>query len=325
MEVSEELAPAANRVQRTIAAHHLLPSRNLLLRTVQAVIMISAEAPLCCPLLRRAISYFSASVSITQIAIRSDFRQPQSAGLFQLAVVIVPDNRLQPIEPEGQRAVALLRIAVMYNGLPLAAPIRRAMPPTSSKLMARWPPMTEITAILSQIESGDPAAADHLLSLVYTELRRLATAKLAQEKPGQTLQATALVHEAWLRLVGGDRQQSWNGRNHFFAAAAEAMRRILVEQARRKNTAKHGGDWQRIELRDECGVGGGLPQIDLLALDEALSHLEKVDGRAAEIVKLRFFGGLSMSEAAAALDVSLATAENDWAYAKGWLKYRLSD
>ncbi len=185
--------------------------------------------------------------------------------------------------------------------------------------------MTEVTAILSQIEAGDPAAADRLLPLVYEELRKLAAAKLAQEKPGQTLQATSLVHEAWIRLVGGDRQHSWNGRNHFFAAAAEAMRRILVEQARRKNAAKHGGDWQRIELRDQCGVGGGTPQIDLLALDEALSHLEKVDGRAAEIVKLRFFGGLTMPEAAAALDISLATAENDWAYAKGWLKYRLSD
>lgn len=185
--------------------------------------------------------------------------------------------------------------------------------------------MTEVTTILSQIESGDPAAAEKLLPLVYEELRKLAAAKLGQEKPGQTLQATALVHEAWLRLVGGDRQHSWNGRNHFFAAAAEAMRRILVEQARRKNAAKHGGDWQRIELRDQCGVGGDTPQIDLLALDEALSHLGRVDCRAAEIVKLRFFGGLTMPEAAAALGVSLATAENDWAYAKGWLKYRLSD
>jgi len=182
--------------------------------------------------------------------------------------------------------------------------------------------MTDVTQILSRIESGDPSAADQLLPLVYDELRRLAARRLAQEKPGQTLQATALVHEAYVRLVDGDRAQHWNSRGHFFAAAAEAMRRILVDQARHKRSQRRGGNYQRIELSSvEPAVRAN--QLDMLALDEALQLAER-DPRAAELVKLRFFAGLTVSEAATALAVSIATAENDWAYAKSWLRLQLS-
>jgi len=183
--------------------------------------------------------------------------------------------------------------------------------------------MNDVTQILSQIDSGDPTAAERLLPLVYDELRRLASYRLAHEKPGQTLQATALVHEAYLRLVDGEKGQHWNSRGHFFGAAAEAMRRILVDQARQKRSQRRGGNNQRIEL---TAVEPALPinQVDVLALDEALHTLTERDPRAAELVKLRFFAGLTVSEAADALSVSVATAENDWAYAKSWLKLQLS-
>jgi RNA polymerase sigma factor (TIGR02999 family) len=184
--------------------------------------------------------------------------------------------------------------------------------------------MDHVTHILSAIEQGDPQAAEQLLPLVYDELRRLATARLAQEKPGQTLQATALVHEAYLRLVDGEEAQRWNSRGHFFAAAAEAMRRILVENARRKKTAKAGGHQRRVALSDvEPAVEE--PRVDLLALDEALALLEAKDKRKAEVVKLRFFAGLTNAQAAEALGISPATAENDWAYAKTWLRVTMRD
>lgn len=183
--------------------------------------------------------------------------------------------------------------------------------------------MTDVTQILSQIESGDPMAAEQLLPLVYEELRKLAAANLIREKPGQTLQATALVHEAYLRLLGSNDGQHWNSRGHFFGAAAEAMRRILVDQARHKRSDRSGGNFQRIEL---TAVEPAAPvnQVDLLALDEALDKLAARDPRAAEVVKLRFFAGLTVPEAATTLGVSVATAENDWAYAKSWLKLQLS-
>jgi RNA polymerase sigma factor (TIGR02999 family) len=184
--------------------------------------------------------------------------------------------------------------------------------------------MADVTHILSQIESGDPSAAEQLLPLVYDELCKLAAAKLAQERPGQTLQATALVHEAYLRLVDVDQAQHWNSRGHFFGAAAEAMRRILIEQARRKASLKAGGQRQRLDLSDVAPEIQG-PQFDLLALDAALDELTAHDFRAAALVKLRFFAGLTMSQAADVLGVSLATVENDWAYAKSWLRLQISD
>jgi RNA polymerase sigma factor (TIGR02999 family) len=183
--------------------------------------------------------------------------------------------------------------------------------------------MTDVTHILSAIEQGDPRAAEQLLPLVYSELRRLAAQKLAQEKPGQTLQATALVHDAYLRLVGKGDEQPWNSRGHFFAAAAEAMRRILVENARRKRRPKHGGDRQRIDLDEALSVVEA-PSDDLLALDEALSRLEATDPLAAKLVKLRFFTGLSMPQAAEALGLPLRSAERNWTYAKAWLHRALS-
>jgi RNA polymerase sigma factor (TIGR02999 family) len=183
--------------------------------------------------------------------------------------------------------------------------------------------MSDVTQILSRIEAGDPTAAEQLLPLVYDELRKLAAYRMTQEKPGQTLQATALVHEAYVRLVAGCQAQSWNSRGHFFAAAAEAMRRILVDQARHKHSQRRGGEFQRIELSAvEPAVREN--QLDMLALDEALEQLAARDPRAAELVKLRFFAGLTVAEAANALAVSVATAENDWAYAKSWLKLQLS-
>ena len=191
-------------------------------------------------------------------------------------------------------------------------------------LSVRVPPMNEVTRVLSAIEGGDPHAAEQLLPLVYDELRKLAAQKLAQEKPGQTLEATALVHEAYIRLVDVDKAQHWNSRRHFFAAAAEAMRRILIERARRKASAKAGGELQRVDLSEiEPAIPG--PQLDVLALNTALEELEKTDARAASVVKLRFFTGMTIPEAANALGVSLATAENDWAYAKSYLRLKLSD
>jgi RNA polymerase sigma factor (TIGR02999 family) len=179
--------------------------------------------------------------------------------------------------------------------------------------------MKDVTRILSAIEQGDRHAAEQLLPLVYDELRRLAAQKLARDKPGQTLQATALVHEAYLRLVDSDTIQRWDSRGHFFAAAAEAMRRILVENARRKSTAKAGGGRRRVDLAEVEPVIEG-PRVDLLALDEALKQLEAKDPRKADLVKLRFFAGLTNQQAAEALGISTSTADNDWAYAKTWLR-----
>jgi RNA polymerase sigma factor (TIGR02999 family) len=178
--------------------------------------------------------------------------------------------------------------------------------------------MSEVTRILSAIEKGDHHAAEQLLPLVYDELRRLAALKMTQEKPGQTLQATALVHEAYLRLLGGDQAQQWDGRAHFFAAAAEAMRRILIENARRKKRLKHGGHLQRVDV-DAVELSVPLPDEELLALDEALDRLATVDLRAAQVVKLCFFVGLTQAEAARELGVSLSTAERLWGFARAWL------
>ena len=184
--------------------------------------------------------------------------------------------------------------------------------------------MSDVTRILSQIESGDPSAAELLLPLVYEELRKLAAARLAEEKPGQTLQATALVHEAYLRLVGdGEREQSWENHSHFFGAAAEAMRRILVESARRKQTHRAGVDWQRVDL-SQVEPEARQPSIDVLALNEALDKLESREPRKAAFVKLRYFAGLTNDQAAAALGISASTADNDWAYAKSWLRRELN-
>src|SRR5689334_16807271 len=178
--------------------------------------------------------------------------------------------------------------------------------------------MSEVTHILSAIEGGDPHAAEQLLPLVYEELRKLAAQKLAQEKPGQTLEATALVHEAYLRLVDVERAQHWNSRGHFFAAAAEAMRRILVDSARRKQTKKRGGGRARLDL-DQVAAATSERLDEVLDIDAALAGLADADPQAAELVKLRYFAGLSIPQAAAALGVSPRTADFLWAYARAWL------
>jgi RNA polymerase sigma factor (TIGR02999 family) len=183
--------------------------------------------------------------------------------------------------------------------------------------------MSEVTRILSAIEEGNPHAAEQLLPLVYDELRQLAAQKLAQEKPGQTLQATALVHEAYLRLVGVEKEQQWDSRGHFFAAAAEAMRRILVENARRKRRLRHGGDRKRLDL-DAAAPVAEAPADDLVDLDEALSRLGTTDVVAARLVTLRYFAGLSMAQAAEALGIPLRTAERNWTYARIWLHRELA-
>ena len=174
--------------------------------------------------------------------------------------------------------------------------------------------MSDVTRILSAIEQGDGQAADELLPLVYDELRKLAAAKLAHEKPGQTLQATALVHEAYIRLVDQSTAQQWDNSRHFFSVAAESMRRILVERARRKQSLKRGGDHDRVDLDDADPVVLPIACDDILGLEEALQKLEQKDGRKAELVKLRFFAGLTTAQAAQALGVSTTTAENDWTY-----------
>jgi RNA polymerase sigma factor (TIGR02999 family) len=179
--------------------------------------------------------------------------------------------------------------------------------------------MTEVTQLLSAMDRGDPQAAAELLPLVYDELRRLAAARLAGEQSGNTLQPTALVHEAYLRLVGSPDGDQWDHRGHFFAAAAEAMRRILIDDARRKATARHGGTMQRQAL-DPDAAATSEPREDLLALDEALDRLEAEDPLKAKLVKLRYFAGLSLAEAAAALDLSERTAGRHWAYARAWLR-----
>jgi RNA polymerase sigma factor (TIGR02999 family) len=185
-------------------------------------------------------------------------------------------------------------------------------------------PMSDVTRILSALEQGDRAAAGQLLPLVYDELRKLAAQRLAQEKPGQTLDATALVHEAYLRLVGGEPAAPWNSRGHFIAAAAEAMRRILVENARRKKTEKHGGKRQRIDFAQAEPITQADPGA-VLDLNEALTLLAGEDPEAAEVAKLRLFVGLSVEEAAQALSTSRANAYRQWAYARAWLHARLSD
>src|SRR6266536_1725848 len=178
--------------------------------------------------------------------------------------------------------------------------------------------MSEVTRILAAIEQGDPHASEQLLPLVYEELRRLAAQKLANEKPGQTLEATALVHEAYLRLVGEGEEQHWNSRGHFFAAAAEAMRRILVEQARHKKSAKGGGDRDRLDVVDSL-LAAPEPREDLVALDAALTRLAQTDQQAAELAQLRYFAGLPLREIAEILGIAPRTADRLWAYAKAWL------
>ncbi|TWU39381.1 ECF-type sigma factor [Novipirellula artificiosorum] len=183
--------------------------------------------------------------------------------------------------------------------------------------------MLSVTQILSQLEQGDPAAAEDLLPLVYDELRKLAAAKLAHERSGQTLQATALVHEAYLKLVGNGADFSWDSRGHFFAAAAEAMRRLLIDRARRRQTEKHGGDLQRISL-NKVDIPDESRSEDLLALDEAIRRLEVNDPIQAQLVKLKYFAGLTNQQAAAALGIGVSTAERYWAYSRSWLRAEIS-
>jgi RNA polymerase sigma factor (TIGR02999 family) len=183
--------------------------------------------------------------------------------------------------------------------------------------------MSDVTRILSAIEQGDPTAAEQLLPLVYDGLRQLAAQKLAQEKPGQTLQATALVHEAYLRLVDVERVQHWDSRGHFFAAAAEAMRRIVVETARRKKRVKHGGGRERVEV-ELADLPTRLPPDGLLALDEALGRLEQLDPVKARLVTLRYFAGMTIEQAADALNISRVTAHRYWTFARAWLHQQMS-
>src|SRR5262249_30935618 len=181
--------------------------------------------------------------------------------------------------------------------------------------------MNEVTRILSAVEAGDPRAAEQLLPLVYDELRQLAAVRVAQESPGQTLQATALVHEAYVRLVDAERVQTWDGRGHFFAAAAEAMRRILIDRARRRQSQKRGGDRRKVELDAGALLAPADDNAaeDLLALDQALKQFEVEDPAKARLVKLRYFAGLSLKDAAEALGISVATAKRHWIYARSWM------
>lgn len=181
--------------------------------------------------------------------------------------------------------------------------------------------MPDVTQILSRIEAGDPTAAEQLLPLVYDELRQLAAQRLAHEKPGQTLQATALVHEAYLRLVDSEKAQHWNSRGHFFGASAEATRRILVEHARRKHSLKQGGGWSRHEAPiDDLPIANECDPLEILAVHEALERLAAKSFRTAELVKLRYFLGCTMNEAASILAIAPATAEEEWTYARAWLR-----
>jgi RNA polymerase sigma factor (TIGR02999 family) len=182
--------------------------------------------------------------------------------------------------------------------------------------------MSDVTQILSQIQRGDPSAASQLLPLVYDELRRLARARMADERAGHTLQPTALVHEAYLRLVGNNGNAHWDNRGHFFGAAAEAMRRILIESARRKAIVKHGGGIARVELND-ADLATTLPDDRLLAIDDALHRLADEDPQSAELVKLHFFAGFSITEAAEILGLSRSTAYAQWSYARAWLQCRV--
>jgi RNA polymerase sigma factor (TIGR02999 family) len=187
--------------------------------------------------------------------------------------------------------------------------------------------MSDVTQMLTAIEKGDPHAAEQLLPLIYEELRRMAAQKMAQEKPGQTLEATALVHEAYVRLLGsGDAAASqnphWDNRRHYFAAAAEAMRRILIDNARRKQSRKHGGDWQRLDV-DADALVAPEPNLDLLALDRALLRLAEHDPLKAKLVELRYFAGLTGDQAAAVLGISASSADRDWGYTRAWLRREL--
>ena len=179
--------------------------------------------------------------------------------------------------------------------------------------------MKEVTQLLSAIDRGDQQASEKLLPLVYDELRRLAAQRLASESPGQTLEATALVHDAYVRLVDAQHQQKWDSRGHFFAAAAEAMRRILIDNARRKQSVRHGGQLRRVALEDADGKADSAALDDLLALDDALTQFAAQEPEKAQLVKLRYFAGLSLEEAAEALGVSRATASRYWTYARAWL------
>ncbi|PHS06666.1 MAG: RNA polymerase subunit sigma [Blastopirellula sp.] len=182
--------------------------------------------------------------------------------------------------------------------------------------------MTEVTQILVAIEQGDQQASEELLPLVYAELRRIAAARMVQESPGHTLQATALVHEAFLRLIGPDNKVGWDNRAHFLSAAAESMRRILIDHARHKKSIKAGGNHHRVDVSQiELAIGG--LNLDIFALDEALERLAEISPRKAELVKLRFFTGMGHNEAAAVLGISRSTADNEWAYAKSWLRVEL--
>jgi RNA polymerase sigma factor (TIGR02999 family) len=181
--------------------------------------------------------------------------------------------------------------------------------------------MSDATVLLTAVERGDPKAADELLELVYQELRQLATRKMAQEPPGQTLQPTALVHEAWLRLVGSE-NPSFENRGHFFSAAAEAMRRILIDRARRRRTRRHGGGYERVDL-DGCDLAAPQADDELLAVHEALNKLAKEYPVQAEVVKLRYFGGRTNEEVAQILDISLSTVKNYWAFARAWLVHEI--
>lgn len=183
--------------------------------------------------------------------------------------------------------------------------------------------MNDVTQILAAIERGEPQAAEQLLPLVYDELRRLAARRLARERPGQTLQATALVHEAYLRLVSQDRDRPWDGRGHFFAAAAEAMRRILVENARRKGRLKHGGGAERVDV-ELATLPTRMAAEEIVALNEALEELERQDPRKARLVTLRYFGGMTLEEAAEILGVSRVTAHRDWTFARAWLRENIA-
>ena len=183
--------------------------------------------------------------------------------------------------------------------------------------------MSDVTRILAAIEQGDARAADQLLPLVYDELRRLAAAKMSEEPPGQTLQATALVHEAYIRLVGSQ-DQNWSGRTHFFAAAAEAMRRILIDNARRKHRLKHGGGQQKVDL-DDAELAFEAPSEDLIALDEALVKLASMDKVKADLVKLRYFAGLTLEQAAGVLNLPERTAKRYWAHARAWLYRQITE
>jgi RNA polymerase sigma factor (TIGR02999 family) len=184
--------------------------------------------------------------------------------------------------------------------------------------------MSDVTRVLSAIEQGDPHAAEKLLPLVYDELRKLAGHRMAQEGAGQTLQATGLVHEAYLRLVEADQSLRWNSRGHFFAAAAEAMRRILIDRAREKLALKRGGEWKRVPL-EEVDPPNGTASEDLLALDEALEQLTRLDATAGQLVKFRYFAGLSVEEAAATLNLATATAYRHWAFARAWLHNQVAN